>query len=106
MNTLTYSAITASGQASDFEFPLHPETRSPEAVSTMLTNLLGALSETLESQKDVSDGDVLQALTMMLAIRGQMIEAAPDTLRKLVTELLETAFDAAESAHTYAAARS
>jgi hypothetical protein len=106
MSTLTYSALTSSGRAFDIEFPLHPETRSQEAVSAMLTGLLESLSKTVEERKDVSDGDVLQALAMTLAIRARMIDAAPETLRSLVGELFETAFEAAEAAQVYAASRS
>ena len=106
MSTLTYSAVTSGGRAFDIEFPLHPETRSHEAVSEMLTSLLETLSKTVESRKDVSDGDVLQALAMTLAIRGRMVDASPETLRSLVAQLFETAFDAAESARIYTAARS
>lgn len=106
MSTLTYSAVTASGRAFDIEFPLHPETRSHEAVSDMMTGLLETLSKNVESRKDISDGDVLQALAMTLAIRGRMIEAAPETVRALVAQLFDAAFDAAQAAHPYSAGRS
>ncbi len=106
VSKLTYSAITASGRAFDIEFSLHPQTRSQDTVSALMTGLLETLSRSVETQKDVSDGDVLQALAMVLAIRGRMIDSAPETVEKLVAELFATAFNAAKSADVYVAGRS
>jgi len=53
----------------------------------------------------LSDGDVIQSLAMTLAIRVRMLETPPETSRRLVLELLESAFQAAQSARAYAAGR-
>ena len=73
MDKLPYTALTSSGDAFDIEFPLHPLTRSSEAVGAMITGLLETLSRYVESEGDVSDGDVLQALAMALAVRARIV---------------------------------
>ncbi len=105
MKTLLFTALTSGGRAFDVTFPLHPQTRSAEAVSEMITALLETLSHQVEGRQDVSDGDVLQALAMTLAVRARMVDAqAPSTLA-LVNELVEAAHRAAQQAKPYKAAR-
>ena len=105
MKTFTFTALTAGGRAYDIQFPLHPQTRSPEAVSAMLTGLLETLSRQVEERRDVSDGDVLQAMVMTLSIRALMVEADPATIKALMDELLAQAHQAAQAARPYSAAR-
>lgn len=105
MQTMTFTAITFSGQAFDIDFPLHAETRSGQGVSGMVTALLESLSRNLASTEGLSDGDVLQALTMTLAIRGRVVDARPEAVQGLVRELCDTAFEATWAAKAYAAGR-
>ena len=105
MKTLTFTALTSGGRAFDVNFPLHPQTRSAEAVSEMITALLAALSRQVEGRQEVSDGDVLQALAMTLAVRARMVDADAHSTRALVNELVEAAQGAAQEATTYEAAR-
>ncbi len=105
MKHLKYSALTSGGRAFDIAFPLHPQTRSPEAVSEMITGLLEALTAHVELRKDISDGDVLQALAMALAVRARMVDAAPESTLILVRGLVEKAHQAAQQASSYEAAR-
>jgi hypothetical protein len=103
--TLAITAVTASGRAYDIDFPLHPETRAAEGVEALVTDLLGALSRTLAERHDVSDGDVLQALSMTLAVRARMLGASPESTSELVHGLFETAYSAARAAQPYASGR-
>ena len=105
MNRLLYTALTSKGRAFDIEFPLHPQTRSPEAVSEMITGLLEALTSQVQARRDISDGDVLQALAMTLAVRARLVEAAPQSTLVLVQDLVETAHRAAHQADDHASAR-
>ena len=105
MKALVFTALTSGGQAFDVNFPLHPQTRSAEAVSEMITALLAALSQKVGGRQDVSDGDVLQALAMTLAVRARMVDADGHSTLALVNELLESAHRAAQEATTYEAAR-
>ena len=102
---LLFTAVTSGGKAYDIQFPLHPETRSPEAVSELLAALLASLSRELEKRGDVSEGDVLQALAMTTAIRSRMVNAEPRAAIELLNDLLEGALHAVLEAKTYSAAR-
>ena len=105
MKKLLYSALTSGGQAYDIEFPLHPQTHSPEAVSEMITRLLETLTAQVQAQKHSSDGDILQALAMTLAVRARMVDAPPGSTLALVQDLGEKAHHAAQQAASYPAAR-
>jgi hypothetical protein len=106
MRYLDYTAITTGGTAYDIRFPLHPGTGSQEAVSEMVSAILGALSATLGTKDAVSDGDVLQALAMAVAIRARIADAKPAASLRLTHELINDAFAAALDATRYPAARS
>lgn len=103
--TLAITAVTASGRAYDIDFPLHPETRSAAGVGTLVTDLLDCLSRTLAAHQEVSDGDVLQALAMTLAVRARMLDASPQTTSELVAQLFATAYAAARAAPPYVSGR-
>ena len=105
MKTLLFTALTSGGRAFDVNFPLHPQTRSAEAVSEMITSLLESLSQQVEGRQDVSDGDILQALAMTLAVRARMVDADAHSTLALINELVEAAHRAAHEATPYEAAR-
>lgn len=104
--TLAFTALTSSGQAYDIDFPLHPATRSADGVSDLLTALLDCLSQHLDGRRhNLSDGDVLQALAMTLAIRARMTGPDPDAIEKLVVDLFSKAHAATRNATPYAMGR-
>ena len=74
---LPYTAVTSTGDAYEIRFPLHPETRSPERISDLLSSALAAISKEVESGTPISDGDVLQGISMALAIRARLVDATP-----------------------------
>jgi len=105
---LEFTAITDSGQALDISFPLHPHSGSPEAVAAMVSALLQTLSEQVAEYGEISDGDVLQALGMTMAIRGQLMnqdEESAQQVRQLQHELLQVAQEAVAGARQYVAGR-
>ncbi|TCS71711.1 hypothetical protein EDC61_10854 [Sulfuritortus calidifontis] len=102
---LSFTAISASGQAYDIDFPLHPQTRSAQAVSDLLGAVLDAISRRAQDGRDLSDGDVLQALAMALAIRARMVGGSAESAAALVSELCDSAFTAAYAAAPYATGR-
>lgn len=102
---LQFVAVTSGGRAYDIDFPLHPETQSPQAVSDLLTAMLESISRQTQGQADVSDGDILQALAMTLAIRGRMLEGNSEQIATLTHQLYDRAWSAATAAQSYAAAR-
>ena len=102
---LAFTAVTSSGRAFDIHFPLHEHTRSDQGVSDLLTSLLDSISAFTTGSDAISDGDILQALVMALAVRARMIDETGNTSRQLLHELVDVAVDAASGAHTYRAAR-
>ncbi len=102
---MQFVALTSSGRAFDIEFPLHPQTQSAQAVSDLVTQLLAVISEHAKGRKDVSDGDILQALAMTSAIRGRMLEGDQSQISDLNRFLHEQAWEAVSAASSYAAAR-
>lgn len=102
---LQFVAVTASGRGYDIEFPLHPETRSAQSVSDLVTRLLEAISAHAGQRGDVSDGDILQALAMTTAIRGRMLDGDPETIEQLMRVLQQNAWEAAQDADAFAASR-
>ena len=91
---LPYRATTASGNQFDFEFPLHAETGSAVHVANLLDALLGALDREIRQLGGVSNGDVLQALAMALAVRTRILPGDPAQLANLASELLAGALSA------------
>lgn len=105
MTRLPYTAVTGAGEAYDIQFPLHSETRSAQAVADLLTGVLGAISARVEAGRDVSDGDVLQALAMAMAVRARMVSVPPKTSLNLMHGLVDSSFAATLDAARYQAAR-
>lgn len=102
---LEFTAITASGTAYAIHFPLHPETRSAEGVSLLMTRLLDCISQVVDTRRDLSDGDVLQALAMTLAIRARITSNRAEAVASLVETLFRDAHAAACEAEPFAAGR-
>jgi len=93
-NQLPFRTTTASGETIDITFPLHPETISPMRVSQMLTAVLEAIDREVKLTADTSNGDVMQAVAMALAIRAAMVEAPKQTTDHLSHHLVATALAA------------
>lgn len=97
--SLPYRATTASGDVFDITFPLHAETGSPVRVSQMLSAVLTALDREVSLDPATSNGDVLQALAMAIAVRAGMIEAPKATTDRLTADLVASALRALEAAN-------
>jgi hypothetical protein len=102
---LKFVAVTSGGQGFDIAFPLHPETRSAEAVSDLITDLLATISRHASGASDLSSGDILQALAMTLAIRGRMLDADMSTIETLIGQLNGAAWQAVNTAEPFATGR-
>lgn len=90
---LPFTAVHTGG-AREINFLLHEQTVNEGHVGAMLEALLESISEEVQLRGNVSDGDVLQAMCMALAIRMHLVEAAPDAVRAMVAATLEQADDA------------
>lgn len=89
--SLPYRAETATGDRLDIVFKLHPDTGSAMRVSQLLDALLQRLDRELGVLGETSNGDVLQALCMVTAIRAGMIHAPQAVTGRLARQLLDTA---------------
>lgn len=95
---LPYRATTATGDVFDIDFPLHDQTGSPVRVSQMLNAVLAALDKEVSLDPSTSNGDVLQAMAMALAVRAAMIEAPKPTTDRLSADLVAAALKALDGA--------
>jgi IS30 family transposase len=97
---LPFTAVTDTGDKLDIEFALHPSTESAVRVHQLLGDTLETISR--EVRRDpMSNGDVLQALAMALAVRARMIAASTDVTAELATTLVETALASVARADIY-----
>jgi len=96
--TLPYSVKTGTGDRFDIDFPLHPDTREVVRVSQLLTVILEAVDRDIASMGETSNGDVLQAAAMALAVRARMIHAPSETVDGLTRGLVSLALKAVADA--------
>ena len=98
MKKLPYRARTTTGDTFDIEFPLHNETASPVRVAQLVSAILAAIDKDIAVAGEASNGDVLQAVAMAMAVRARMIHAPPATVEQLAGQLLRMALAAAADA--------
>ena len=98
MKTLPYRIETGTGDTFDVEFPLHEDTGDPVRVGQLVSQLLTTIDRDLALLSDTSNGDVLQAVAMVLATRAGIVHANSDTTGQLATQLLSTALKAVSEA--------
>lgn len=98
MRPLPFRVETASGDVLDITFPLHADTGSAMRVDQMLSAILEAIDTDISVCGETSNGDVLQALAMALAVRARMIHAPQDVTMQLASDLLALASRAATEA--------
>ena len=98
MKILPYRATTGTGDVFDIEFPLNPATADAVRIHQMITELLAAIDRSVSMGTTMSNGDVLQAMAMTLAIRTRMIHAPTGITKQLAQQLLATALDAVDLA--------
>ena len=67
--TLAFTATTVSGEVLEFNLPLHHHTHRAEQVGKLIEAVLETVSQKVEGGERFSDGDVLQALTLAMAVR-------------------------------------
>ena len=98
MKTFPYRATTGTGDQFDINFILHPDTHNVVRVSQLITVILEAINRDVANMGETSNGDVLQALAMALAIRARMIHAPHETVEGLTRGLVKNALNAVADA--------
>ncbi len=94
MKQLPYQARTATGDTFDISFPLHSDTGDPIKVEQLITLILKAIDDEIAITGPTSNGDILQAIAMTLAIRSGMIYAPLESSVVLTHDLVEMALEA------------
>jgi hypothetical protein len=102
MTSLPYRATTRTGDVFDLTFPLHPDTGSAVRVDQLLTLILNTLDRDISAMGETSNGDVLQALAMAIAVRARMIHAPAEQTARLSASLVDDALAAAADAERQA----
>lgn len=95
---LPFSTRTSSGERRQFQLRLHRHTRSVAHVGMLVETMLASVSEIVEREADVSDGDVLQALTLAAAVRLDVAGVPTDTAKTLMQELISLALETTSDA--------
>jgi hypothetical protein len=102
---LPYRAQTAMGDTFDIDFELHPDTADAVRVEQLISIILDAIDRDVGLDGETSNGDVLQAIAMAMAVRAGMIQAPHDATARVSLDLLKSALAASASAtHTRAQA--
>ena len=103
-DTFVFTATTAGGDVMEFRLPLHPQTNSQDHVGTLLEQVLDRVSEVVEGPEQISDGDVLQALSLAMAVRLKVAGIAPEAARQLVEDLANLTIQGFEGGERVSAA--
>lgn len=98
MTYLPYIVHTDTQDTFDIEFPLSEHTEDSVRVHQLLTTVLNSIANDLKIVGTVSNGDILQALSMALAVRTRMVYAPEQTMRTIVADLTESALAASYAA--------
>ena len=94
---LPYKTRTSTNKQLEFNFRLDQNTTSAVVINQIISLLLSKISSEIELFKP-SNGDIIQAICMVLVIRSKMIDYDFDTLEKIVTKTLKQAFNDAKKA--------
>ncbi len=105
MDLICFTTFTSSGASKEIEFPLHPETGSSEAISGIVPELLNTISACVSKIENCKDGDIIQALSMVLAIRSRMVDVEPENSQKLLHQLIDMHHQAVVEAKEQIASR-
>jgi len=89
---LPYKTQTITNKQLEFNFRLDPNTVSPTTINEIVSLLLKKISSDIEIFKP-SNGDIIQALCMVLVIRAKMIDYNFETIEKIVNKTLKNTFN-------------
>ena len=89
---LPYKTQTITNKQLEFNFRLDKNTVSSTTINEIVTLLLNKISSEIEIFKP-SNGDIIQAICMVLVIRSKMIDYNFEDIEKMVNKTLKSAFD-------------
>ena len=88
MNKKIPFSIIFENKNIDFFLEAHRETKNPEHLTRISTEILDVLDSSLKRNR-ISDGDLIQALALVTAIRIYCSGFDPDKLRKFSDDLVK-----------------
>ena len=94
MAYLPFTVHTDTHDTFDIEFPLSEHTEDSMRVHQILTTVFNSIAHDLKIVGAVSNGDILQALSMALAVRTRMVYAPEQTMRAIIADLTDSALAA------------
>ena len=94
---LPYSVTTSTLTKINFLFELSKDTKSPISVHQLLNLILTNINKETKII-NLSNGDIIQALAMALAVRMKMISADEKIVEKIVIDCISKAINAAKKA--------
>ena len=89
---LPYKIKTTTNKQLEFNFRLDSNTVAPTTINEIISLLLNKISSEIEIFKP-SNGDIIQALCMILVIRSRMIDYNFEDIEKMVNKTLKNAFE-------------
>ena len=89
---LPYKTRTSTNKQLEFNFRLDQNTTSAVVINQIISLLLSKISSEIELFKP-SNGDIIQAICMVLVIRSKMIDYDFDTVERIVNKTLRNAFN-------------
>ena len=95
---IPYRVETGTGDTADIAFPLQEETGDPVRAGQLVSELLATIDRDLALFANTNNGDALQAVLRVLAVRTGMVPADSDTTGRLASQLLSTALNAVAEA--------
>ena len=95
---LPYSITTSTLTKINFLFQLSKDTKSPLAVHQLLDAILSKINDETKI-RDLSNGDIIQSLAMVLAIRMKMVAADNKTVEEIVIDCVSKAINDAKNAN-------
>lgn len=94
---LPYKAITSSKKELSFNFTLDENTSSPLVINEIVNLILLKISNEINIYKP-TNGDIIQALCMALAVRSRIIDHDIHKIEEIVNKTLKKAFLDAQKA--------
>ena len=98
MAYLPFTVHTDTRDTFDIDFPLSEHTEDSVRVHQLLITVLNSIAHDLKIVGAASNGDILQALIMALAVRTRMVYAPEQTMRAIVADLVDSTLAASYAA--------
>ena len=94
---LPYSVVTDTLKHIDFSFDLSSDTSNPLVVHQLLNEILSSITKETKL-RSVSNGDIIQAISMAMAVRVKMAYGEYSTKERIALSCIEKALSASKVA--------